>query len=97
MSMNRLCALTGAEFPLFAFSHCRDVVAAVSRSGGFGVLGATRFTPEQLEEELAWIDQNLKGFKGRASRDNWIDQAKILASGGTTEFADRVKKGDVYE
>ncbi|MGB2201221.1 MAG: NADH-quinone oxidoreductase subunit E [Pseudooceanicola atlanticus] len=48
-------------------------------------------------EELAWIDQNLKGFKGRASRDNWIDQAKILASGGTTEFADRVKKGDVYE
>ena len=56
MSMNRLCALTGAEFPLFAFSHCRDVVAAVSRAGGFGVLGATRFTPEQLEEELAWIE-----------------------------------------
>ncbi|MGI3168176.1 NADH-quinone oxidoreductase subunit E [Pseudooceanicola sp. C21-150M6] len=48
-------------------------------------------------EELAWIDQNLKGFKGRASRDNWIDQAAILASGGTTEFAARVKKGDVYE
>ena len=46
MSMNRLCALTGAEFPLFAFSHCRDVVAAVSRAGGFGVLGATRFIPE---------------------------------------------------
>ncbi|WP_375173519.1 NADH-quinone oxidoreductase subunit E [Pseudooceanicola sp.] len=48
-------------------------------------------------EELAWIDQNLKGFKGRASRDNWIDQAKVLASGGTTEFSDRVKKGDVYD
>ena len=44
MSMIRLCALTGAEFPLFAFSHCRDVVAAVSRAGGFGVLGATRLT-----------------------------------------------------
>ena len=52
MTMNRVCALTGAEFPLFAFSHCRDVVAAVSKAGGFGVLGATRFTPEQLEEEL---------------------------------------------
>ena len=61
MSMNRLCALTGAEFPLFAFSHCRDVVAAVSRAGGFGVLGATRFTPEQLEEELAWIDAHVDG------------------------------------
>lgn len=61
MSMNRLCALTGAEFPLFAFSHCRDVVAAVSRAGGFGVLGATRFTPELLEEELAWIDAHVDG------------------------------------
>lgn len=61
MAMNRLCALTGAEFPLFAFSHCRDVVAAVSRAGGFGVLGATRFTPEQLEEELAWIDAHVDG------------------------------------
>ena len=39
MTMNRVCALTGAEFPLFAFSHCRDVVAAVSKAGGFGVLG----------------------------------------------------------
>lgn len=59
--MNRACALTGAEFPLFAFSHCRDVVAAVSRAGGFGVLGATRFTPEQLEQELAWIDEHVGG------------------------------------
>lgn len=59
--MNRVCELTGAEFPLFAFSHCRDVVAAVSRAGGFGVLGATRFSPEQLEEELAWIDAHVDG------------------------------------
>jgi NAD(P)H-dependent flavin oxidoreductase YrpB (nitropropane dioxygenase family) len=58
---NRVCELTGAEFPLFAFSHCRDVVAAVSRAGGFGVLGATRFSPEQLEEELAWIDAHAGG------------------------------------
>lgn len=58
---NRVCQLTGAEFPLFAFSHCRDVVAAVSKAGGFGVLGATRFSPEQLEEELAWIDAHVDG------------------------------------
>ncbi len=61
MAMNRVCELTGAEFPLFAFSHCRDVVAAVSKAGGFGVLGATRFTPDQLEEELAWIDAHVDG------------------------------------
>ena len=38
MMAARLKDLTGAEFPLFAFSHCRDVVAAVSRAGGFGVM-----------------------------------------------------------
>ncbi len=58
---NKVCQLTGCEFPLFAFSHCRDVVVAVSKAGGFGVLGATRFTPEQLEEELAWIDAHIDG------------------------------------
>jgi NAD(P)H-dependent flavin oxidoreductase YrpB (nitropropane dioxygenase family) len=58
---NALCRMTGCEFPLFAFSHCRDVVVAVSKAGGFGVLGATRFSPEELEVELAWIDQHIDG------------------------------------
>lgn len=58
---NPICRMTGCEFPLFAFSHCRDVVVAVSKAGGFGVLGATRFTPEQLEVELAWIDEHIDG------------------------------------
>lgn len=51
----------GLEFPIFAFSHCRDVVAAVSRAGGLGVLGALYFTPEELEIELAWIDEHVEG------------------------------------
>ena len=46
--------------------------------------------------ELGWVDDNLTGFKGRASRDNWVDQARILASGGETEFSKRVEGGDVY-
>lgn len=53
--------LVGAEFPLFAFSHCRDVVAAVSRAGGFGVLGGSSFTPDSLEHELKWIDEHVDG------------------------------------
>jgi NAD(P)H-dependent flavin oxidoreductase YrpB (nitropropane dioxygenase family) len=56
-----LCELLDVEFPLFAFSHCRDVVAAVSNAGGFGVLGASRHTPEELELELKWIDEHLHG------------------------------------
>lgn len=39
--------------------------------------------------ELAWVDDNLEGFKGRATRDEWVAQAKILAAGGETEFSSR--------
>lgn len=56
-----LCETLGIEFPLFAFSHCRDVVAAVSRAGGFGVLGATRHSPESIQIELKWIDEHVNG------------------------------------
>jgi len=56
-----ICEKLGIEFPIFAFSHCRDVVAAVSKAGGFGVLGAVAFSPEELEVELNWIDANIDG------------------------------------
>jgi NAD(P)H-dependent flavin oxidoreductase YrpB (nitropropane dioxygenase family) len=56
-----VCKMFGIDFPLFAFTHCRDVVTAVSRAGGFGVLGATAFTPDQLEMELKWIDEHIDG------------------------------------
>lgn len=58
---SRICEQLGIDFPLFAFSHCRDVVAAVTNAGGFGVLGATAYTPEQLDRELAWIDDHVGG------------------------------------
>src|SRR5215813_6160152 len=57
-----LCDRLGIEFPIFAFTHCRDVVAAVSKAGGLGVLGAVGFSPEQLEIELNWIDDNVNGM-----------------------------------
>ena len=54
-----LCKRLGIEFPIFAFTHCRDVVVAVSKAGGFGVLGAVGFSAEQLEIELKWIDDHI--------------------------------------
>lgn len=48
------------------------------------------------DEELAWVDSRLEGFKGRASRDEWVSQAKALASGEETDFSKRVDGGDVY-
>lgn len=48
------------------------------------------------DQEVAWVDANLKGFRGRVSRDNWVEQARLLATGGETEFSQKVEKGDVY-
>lgn len=56
-----LTDMLGVDFPLVAFSHCRDVVATVTNSGGFGMLGAVRFTPDQLDEELSWLDRETHG------------------------------------
>jgi NAD(P)H-dependent flavin oxidoreductase YrpB (nitropropane dioxygenase family) len=56
-----ICDMLGIELPLLAFSHCRDVVAAVTNAGGFGVLGASMHAPQQFEHELAWIDDHTDG------------------------------------
>jgi NAD(P)H-dependent flavin oxidoreductase YrpB (nitropropane dioxygenase family) len=56
-----ICEVLGIEFPIVAFSHCRDVVAAVTNAGGLGVLGAGTHSPEHLEVELSWIDKQVRG------------------------------------
>jgi NAD(P)H-dependent flavin oxidoreductase YrpB (nitropropane dioxygenase family) len=53
--------LVGVDLPIFAFSHCRDVVAAVTNAGGCGVLGAVAHSPEQLDIDLKWIEDEVKG------------------------------------
>lgn len=57
-----ICKKLGIEYPIFAFTHCRDVVVAVSKAGGIGVLGAVGYSPEQLKEELDWIDQHIGNY-----------------------------------
>lgn len=57
----RATEMLGIDFPIFAFTHCRDVVAAVSNAGGLGVLGAVAHSPEQLDIDLKWIRQQVKG------------------------------------
>jgi NAD(P)H-dependent flavin oxidoreductase YrpB (nitropropane dioxygenase family) len=53
------CKKLGVEVPIFAFTHCRDVVVAVSKAGGIGVLGAVGYSPAQLKDELDWIDAHI--------------------------------------
>jgi NAD(P)H-dependent flavin oxidoreductase YrpB (nitropropane dioxygenase family) len=73
-----VCDLLDIEFPLLAFSHCRDVVAAVTNAGGFGVLGASSHTPEQLDIELRWIDEHTRG---RPYGADVLVPAKVVGQG----------------
>ncbi|MFO1188919.1 MAG: nitronate monooxygenase [Alphaproteobacteria bacterium] len=57
----KVCELFGIDVPIFGFSHCRNVVAAVSAAGGLGVFGAGTFAPDELEIELRWLDEQLNG------------------------------------
>jgi len=58
---SKMCEMFGIDVPIFAFSHCRDVVVEVSKAGGMGVLGMARMSPERVEEELNWIDAHIDG------------------------------------
>lgn len=56
-----VCDMFGIDVPIFAFTHCRNVCAAVSQAGGMGVFGAVTFSPEELEIELKWLDEHCGG------------------------------------
>ncbi len=86
---NRICEMLGIEFPILAFTHCRDVVAAVSKAGGLGVLGAVGHSPEALEIDLDWIEAEVDGkpygvdllipVKYVGSEEGGLDKAKTVA------------------
>ena len=59
MENNEMCRIFGIEIPVFGFSHCRNVVAEITRSGGLGCLGTAYYTPAELEMELKWIDEQV--------------------------------------
>ena len=97
-----ICDDLGIEFPIFAFTHCRDVVVAVSKAGGFGVLGAVGYSPEQLEIELKWIDEHIgdhpygvdivipnkyEGMDTDLSGDELADMLRKMVPQGHLDFA----------
>jgi NAD(P)H-dependent flavin oxidoreductase YrpB (nitropropane dioxygenase family) len=99
-----LCDLFGIDVPIFAFTHCRDVVVAVGKAGGMGVLGAVGFSPEQLETELVWIDERIgdkpygvdtvipNKYEGMGELDPEKLEAQLEAAipAGVREFADKL-------
>ena len=102
-----ICEMFEIEFPLVAFSHCRDVVVAVSKAGGMGVLGAVGHTPEMLEQDLKWIDENIDGkpygvdvlvpnnFEGKGSSMTSEDLMNMIPQEYRDFRADVLKQYDV--
>jgi len=99
-----ICDLFEIDVPIFAFTHCRDVVVAVSKAGGLGVLGAVGFPPEKLEQELQWIDERIgdkpyavdtvipNKYEGMGELDPEKLQAQLEAAipGEHREFVDKL-------
>ena len=102
-----ICEMFDIEFPLVAFSHCRDVVVAVSKAGGMGVLGAVGHSPEKLEIDLKWIDENINGmpygvdvlipnsYKGKAQKKSLDDLRDMIPQEYRDFRADVLKEYDV--
>ena len=102
-----ICEMFEIEFPLVAFSHCRDVVVAVSKAGGMGVLGAVGHTPEMLEQDLKWIDEHIDGkpygvdilvpntFEGKGSSMTSEDLRNMIPQEYREFRADVLKEYDV--
>ena len=102
-----ICEMLEIEFPLVAFSHCRDVVVAVSKAGGMGVLGAVGHTPEMLEQDLKWIDDNIDGkpygvdvlvpnnFEGKGSSMTSEDLRNMIPQEYRDFRADVLKQYDI--
>jgi len=102
-----ICEMFEIEFPLVAFSHCRDVVVAVSKAGGMGVLGAVGHTPEMLEQDLKWIDDNIDGkpygvdvlvpnnFEGKGSSMTSEDLRNMIPQEYRDFRADVLKQYDI--
>ncbi|MFD0661756.1 nitronate monooxygenase [Thermocatellispora tengchongensis] len=104
--MNQLCRDFGIEYPVFAFSHCRDVVAAVSRGGGMGVLGVVAMSPEEIDIELTWLEEHCGGApfgvdvvmpaktvdreQGLGDSASVIEDLTALIPPGHREFAERL-------
>ena len=102
-----ICEMFDIEFPMVAFSHCRDVVVAVSKAGGMGVLGAVGHTPEMLEQDLKWIDEHIDGkpygvdllvpnkFEGKGSNMTSEDLRNMIPQEYRDFRADVLKDYDV--
>jgi NAD(P)H-dependent flavin oxidoreductase YrpB (nitropropane dioxygenase family) len=57
----KLCDMLGIEFPIIAFTHCKDVAVAVINAGAFAVLGEAMHPPQEIAADIKWIRERVNG------------------------------------
>ncbi len=95
-----VCEMLGCDVPIVAFTHCPDVVAAVTKAGGFGVLGAAGHTPTQLDIDMGWICDEVGGrpfgvdiivpaqYEGKAEGELTVKDLRAMIPPQHREFLD---------
>ncbi len=79
----KLCDMLGIEYPIVAFTHCKDVAAAVINAGGFAVLGQTQSSPEEIEANIRWLRSKING---RPFGIDLVFPASVPAKANTAEL-----------
>ena len=85
----RLCEEYGCEVPIIAFTHTKDVVAAVTNAGGIGIFGAGGQTPDELRSTIAWLKEHV------GSKPFGIDMLMpaSLVEGNTEDLEAQIPQG----
>ena len=96
----KLCDSLGIEYPIVAFTHCKDVVAAVTNAGAFAVMGETHHTPEEIEADIKWIREKVGDkpfgidlvFPASVPPMGSIEELKSKIPAEQREFTNDIKK-----
>jgi NAD(P)H-dependent flavin oxidoreductase YrpB (nitropropane dioxygenase family) len=96
----KLCDMLGVEFPIVAFTHCKDVAAAVINAGAFAVYGGTPHDPDELAADIKWIRERIEGrlfgldlvFPASVPSAGTIEDLKAQIPEDNRRFVEQIKK-----
>ncbi|CAB1369251.1 nitronate monooxygenase [Denitratisoma oestradiolicum] len=96
----QLCEKLGIEYPVVAFTHCKDVAVAVINAGGFAVLGEALHTPDQIAADIKWIRERIGGkpfgidlvLPSSVAEEQSVDELLAMIPQGHRDFEQMIKR-----
>ncbi|MCX7162202.1 MAG: nitronate monooxygenase [Betaproteobacteria bacterium] len=96
----QLCEKLGIEYPIVAFTHCKDVAVAVINAGGFAVMGEALHTPDQIAADIKWIRERVNGkpfgidlvLPSSVPEEKTLDQLLAMIPPGHREYEQMIKQ-----